>query len=63
LAAYLGNTLNGEFPRVSAADGLYQIAKQHPRRDNVVKVLGDQIARCEEGVYDLNGFVISHLAT
>ncbi len=62
LAAYLGNTLNGEFPRVSAADGLYQIAKQHPEaRDSAVNVLGDQIGRCEEGVYDLNGFIISHL--
>ena len=62
LAAYLADRLNGEFPRISAADGLYQIAKQHPEaRDNVVKAIGEQIARCEEGVYDLNGFVVSHL--
>ena len=62
LAAYLAEKLNGEFPRISAADGLYQIAKQHPEaRDNIVKALGDQIARFEEGVYDLNGFVVSHL--
>ncbi len=38
LAAYLADNLNGEFPHISAADGLYQIAKQHPeRRSNVVK--------------------------
>ena len=28
----------------------------------MVKALGNQIARCEVGVYDLNGFVVSHLA-
>jgi len=62
LAAYLANTLNGEFPRISAADGLFQVAKRHPAsRDEVVGVLGRQIARCEEGVYDLNGFLVSHL--
>lgn len=62
LAEYLANTLNTEFPRVSAADGLLEIAKRHPElRDEVVGVLGRQIARCEEGVYDLNGFLVSHL--
>lgn len=62
LAEHLANTLNTEFPRVSTADGLFQIAKRHPEsRDEVVGVLGRQIARCEEGVYDLNGFLVSHL--
>ena len=27
----------------------------------MVGVLGRQIAQCEEGVYDLNGFLVSHL--
>jgi len=62
LAEYLANTLNTEFPRISAADGLFQIAKRHPEsRDEVVGVLGRQIAQCEEAVYDLNGFLVSHL--
>jgi len=62
LAEYLANTLNGEFPRISAADGLFQIAKRYPEsRDDVVGVLGRQIALCEEGAYDLNGFLVSHL--
>lgn len=62
LAAYLADEINSEFPRISAADGLFQIAKRYPEsRGEVVAVLGRQIARCEEFVYDLNGFVVSHL--
>lgn len=30
LAAYLADDINGEFPRISAADGLFQIAKKRP---------------------------------
>jgi hypothetical protein len=62
LAEYLANTLNREFPRVSAADGLLRVATRYPEsRDEVVEALRRQIARCEEGVYDLNGFLVSHL--
>ena len=62
LAAYLADSLNREYPRISAADGLLRIAEQHPEsRDEVVDLLARQIARCEQGVYDLNAFIIGHL--
>lgn len=63
LAAYLADDLNGEFPRISAADGLFQIAERYPEsRNDVVKALVQQLSRREESVYDLNGFVVAHLA-
>ena len=63
LSKYLTNHNNREFPRISTASGLCQIAKWHPEtRDQVVEVLATQLAEHEVGVYSLNGFLVGHLA-
>ena len=63
LSAYLANRNNGEFPRISSANGLCEIAKRHPgARHQVVDVLTNQLAEQEFGVYSLNGFLVGYLA-
>jgi hypothetical protein len=62
LASYLGDRLNREYARVAAAVALRKIAKQYPdSRDEVVKLLIEQVSRNEEGLYALNGLVVCDL--
>ncbi len=58
LTAYLADTLNREYPRVVAANGLAHIAQRHPEsRDEVVKTLINQLSR-HESEYSLNGLIV-----
>jgi len=62
LVAYLADRNNFEFPRLSAANGLRKIGKQHPHsRQEVVEVLTRQLAEYESDTYTLNGFLVSFL--
>lgn len=62
LGPYLADTSHGEFPRVSAANGLCEVAKRHPEtRQRVVVVLATQLAKRESGACSLNGFLVSYL--
>ena len=62
LAAYLADQTNAEYPRISVAHGLCEIAKRHPKgRSRVVDALTSQLAEQEPEVTSLNAFFISYL--
>jgi hypothetical protein len=62
LKAYLADAENGEFPRISAADGVMEIGRQHPEaRAEAVGILTDQLAKHETMRESLNGFLIAYL--
>jgi hypothetical protein len=63
LAAYLADRSRGEFPRISAANGLCEVAKRHPEaRRRVVEALTIQLAKREPDVCSLNAFLVGYLA-
>ena len=62
LAAYLADQQKAEFPRVSTASGLREIAMRHPEtRDQVIEILTRQLANYELEAYDLNALIICDL--
>lgn len=63
LATYLADRSHGEFPRISAANGLREVARRHPEaRQRVVNALAIELAQRKPDVCSLNGFLISYLA-
>lgn len=62
LDAYLSDGSNRDYPRVSVADSLVQIARRHPEsRDECVRALMDEAALPGRNDPTFNGFVICHL--
>ena len=62
LAAYLVDQANAESPRISAANGLCEIALRFSEtREQVVKILTDDLARQAQGLGSYNGFLVSYL--
>ena len=62
LHAYLADSQNAEFPRISAANGLCEIGKRHPEaHSQVVEILENQLAKHEPNAYSLNGFLVGYL--
>ena len=62
LTAYLSDDSHGEFPRVNAATGLREIARNYPdQRDPVIVILSEELAKHQRGVAVLNGFFVSYL--
>jgi hypothetical protein len=61
LARYLGEPNHGEFARIAAAEGLRQIAQQHPEvRDRVVGVLAAELGKFADQP-TVNGFLVGEL--
>lgn len=62
LATHLADRGHGEFPRISAANGLCEVAKRHPQaRQRVVNVLAMELAKKQPDVCQLNAFLIGYL--
>lgn len=62
LEAYISNPNNSDFPRVTAAHGLCEIAQRHPAsRGQVVRILTEQLGKQEQSKYDLNGNLVAYL--
>ena len=62
LAHYVVDQSNAEFPRISAATGLNEIAERHGEtRDQVVKILTDELAKQAPDIESLNGFLADYL--
>lgn len=62
LRAFLAQDHRQEFARVGAAHALERIGSRHrAARDECVAALAERLAVCEEGVYSLNGFLVSYL--
>jgi hypothetical protein len=58
LTNYLRGQLNNEYARATTVDGLVQISVCHPdRRDQVVQILSDQLAK-QEPEATLNGLIL-----
>lgn len=63
LKTYVADRGHGEFPRISAANGLCEVAKRHPdARQGIVNALAIELAKRRPDVCSLNGFLISYLA-
>jgi len=63
LATYLADRGHGEFPRISAANGLCEVAKRHPEaRRLVVDTLTIELAKGQPDVCSLNAFLVGYLA-
>ena len=63
LAEYLADRCHGEFPRISAANGLCEVAKRHPEsRQRVVSALAVELAKRQPDVCSLNAFLVGYLA-
>ncbi len=63
LATYLTDRSHGEFPRISAANGLCEVAKRHPEvRQRVVDALAIELAKRHPDVCSLNAFLVGYLA-
>lgn len=62
LAAFMADSSNGEWPRVSAAKSIEKIGVVSPAaRNTSVEILSKQLASFQETEYDLNGFLITSL--
>jgi len=62
LSAYLHDARNPLYARSTAADGLQLIGTDNPsRRDEVVAILSDQLAKFADNDPELNGFLIGRL--
>ena len=62
LAAFLADESHGEFPRVKAANGLYEIVRHFPEtREPIVAILTAELARYQIDLGALNGFLVSDL--
>jgi hypothetical protein len=62
LAAFLADESHREFPRVKAANGLYEIACRFPEmREPIVAILTAELARYQLSLGALNGFLVSDL--
>jgi len=63
LVAYLSDRGHGEFPRISAANGLREVAKRHPEaRPRVVDALATELAKRQPDAGSLNAFLVGYLA-
>ncbi len=68
LAAHIADPSRAEFSRIYAMDGIEHIGIRHPEaRDEAVQILMRQLEHFEdeqekeEGIYEINGFLISNL--
>ena len=62
LRDYLADDRHGVYPRISAAQGLKELAGRHEEvRDDVVKILCDALARFDQTDESLNAFIINGL--
>ncbi|MEO7403519.1 MAG: hypothetical protein ABIU95_07600 [Burkholderiales bacterium] len=62
LAAFLADESHNEFPRVKAANGLYEIVRRFPEtREPIVAILTAELARHQIDLGALNGFLVSDL--
>jgi hypothetical protein len=62
LATFIGDDAHREFPRVKAVNGLREIVRRFPEtREQVVTILTAELARHQEDLGALNGFLVSDL--
>lgn len=62
LATFLADKSHREFPRVKAANGLYEIARRFPEmREPIVAILTGELTRYQIELGALNGFLVSDL--
>ena len=62
LAAYLSEATHKLYCRIAAADSLREVARRHESsRQEVIRILGDELAKFETGDVDFNAFLIANL--
>jgi hypothetical protein len=62
LAAFMSDERNADYPRISAAHGLCEIAKQHPdSRMEVLLLITAQLDKKAQSKYELNAFYVGYL--